>query len=367
MKSGTIDHPKTELFSILLEVPMAQAVGHLEALWHFTAKFAPAGDIGKWPNTIIARRALWTGDPDKFVRALVEAKGPGNRAGWIEENGTHRLIIHDWAQHADKGVHRALARDTAVFADGTWPDLRTLDSRERDEAKRRFTDRFGEPDPGGPGGAPTDDRGSSPRDDAGEPHTSPRGAPADNPGSSPRLPGGCLSQSPARAQPEPAPSQRLAQPAPSPAAPGEPPPAPSAPAPADRSPPLRLAGSDSAPPGNLAGGLAGPSPEQVLKAIGLRDPAKAALVNAGVTAARIREVYAEVMRDETVRKKHPVMAHRLAEELGVTLPKSAGRSNLAPHLDAAAAKLAQPPPRTEAAKIAAHKFDQHRANMGVRT
>lgn len=101
MKRNTPEHWKTELLMEKLNVCLAQAVGHLELLFHLTAKQSPRGDIGKMPNTIIARKCGWQGDPDTFIQALVECK-------WLDENSFYRLLVHDWEDHADDSVKKAL-------------------------------------------------------------------------------------------------------------------------------------------------------------------------------------------------------------------------------------------------------------------
>ena len=49
MKRGTPDHPKVAKLASMIGLPIPWAlpytVGLLEMLWHFTAKFAPRGDI----------------------------------------------------------------------------------------------------------------------------------------------------------------------------------------------------------------------------------------------------------------------------------------------------------------------------------
>jgi hypothetical protein len=112
LKRGTIEHPKTEILADLLGIPLVQAVGHLEALWHFTAKHARRGDLGRWPNKVIAGRCLWLGDPDRFIDAL-------ERAGWVDSDPSHRLLVHDWADHADVAVRKALQRSGETFANQT--------------------------------------------------------------------------------------------------------------------------------------------------------------------------------------------------------------------------------------------------------
>ncbi len=120
MKRGTPEHPKTKMLAALLDVPLAQAVGHLEMLFHWTAKYARAGDIGRWPDEVIAEGCGWQGDPARFIEALLNAKGAGSR-GWIEERPGHRLVVHDWSEHADDCTKKVLDKRGEVFADGTAP------------------------------------------------------------------------------------------------------------------------------------------------------------------------------------------------------------------------------------------------------
>lgn len=125
MKRGTPDHPKTEMLAELLGVCVAQAVGHMEMLWHFAAKHSPAGDIGRWPDSMIAKRAGWNGDPQQFVGALEAAKGAG-RHGWIEKHRSHRLVLHDWHEHAEESVKKWLANHDEKFWNGIKPFARRV-------------------------------------------------------------------------------------------------------------------------------------------------------------------------------------------------------------------------------------------------
>lgn len=72
-------------------------IGLLEALWHLTMRDAVCGDIGRLENLDIAIAMEWDGDPDALIAALVAE-------GWIDEHPMHRLVVHDWAQHAPKFV-----------------------------------------------------------------------------------------------------------------------------------------------------------------------------------------------------------------------------------------------------------------------
>ncbi len=112
MKRGTIEHPKTAALADSLGVELLTAVGLLEALWHFTAKYARLGDVGKFTDQAIADGVHWRGNADDLMRALVSCR-------FVDEDPTHRLLIHDWADHADGSVRKALKRADEGFAEPT--------------------------------------------------------------------------------------------------------------------------------------------------------------------------------------------------------------------------------------------------------
>ena len=99
MKRGTAEHPKTLDLAAALNLPQWGAVGILESLWHFAAKFARRGDIGRRTDAAIARGIDWRDDPEKLIQALVDT-------GWLDRCRCHRLRIHDWHEHADQTVRR---------------------------------------------------------------------------------------------------------------------------------------------------------------------------------------------------------------------------------------------------------------------
>ena len=92
------------------------AVGILELLWHFTAEFAPQGNIGKFSDYAIAKAVGWEKHSGKagvttelwLSSALVTSK-------WLEPHSIHRLIVHDWPDHSDQSVARKLARQKLDF------------------------------------------------------------------------------------------------------------------------------------------------------------------------------------------------------------------------------------------------------------
>ena len=86
------------------EVAKVRAVGHLELLWHLTIDVAKRGDIGKLDDIEIADEIGWDGDAEEIIEILI-------LTGWIDRDERHRLVIHDWHEHAPtfikKNIHRA--------------------------------------------------------------------------------------------------------------------------------------------------------------------------------------------------------------------------------------------------------------------
>jgi hypothetical protein len=91
-----------------LKIPQYAAVGILESLWHLTAKEAPQGDIGKLSNEDIALGLDWRGDPGKLVTSLLSCH-------WLDDSPTHRLVVHDWHEHADEAVKKRMVRNHLSF------------------------------------------------------------------------------------------------------------------------------------------------------------------------------------------------------------------------------------------------------------
>lgn len=103
MKHKTIGHPKLDELKERLGVRRPTAVGYLEMLFHFAAQYTPRGNIGKYSDRRIEAALEWSGKAGALVAALLECN-------WIEEHPEHRLIIHDWAEHADQHTRRRVAR-----------------------------------------------------------------------------------------------------------------------------------------------------------------------------------------------------------------------------------------------------------------
>jgi hypothetical protein len=84
-------------------------VGILESLWHLAARETPRGDIGKLCNADIADAIDWDGDSDALIDALVDS-------GWLDKSETHRLVVHDWHEHATDTTKKFIARNKLTFA-----------------------------------------------------------------------------------------------------------------------------------------------------------------------------------------------------------------------------------------------------------
>lgn len=73
------------------------AVGLLERLWHLAVSSAIRGDVGRFDDEEIAEMIGWHGDSSQLIDVFVEC-------GWLDRCDEHRLIIHDWHDHAPRHV-----------------------------------------------------------------------------------------------------------------------------------------------------------------------------------------------------------------------------------------------------------------------
>ena len=111
VKRGTPRHPKVLKLIQSLNLKgkdTAIVIGHLELLWHFTAEFAPQGDIGRYEDTQIEGALQWYGRRGRLIEALTTS-------GWVDLSREYRLIIHDWHDHADDIVRKKLTRAGLQF------------------------------------------------------------------------------------------------------------------------------------------------------------------------------------------------------------------------------------------------------------
>jgi hypothetical protein len=126
MKRGTIDHPKMRRLVRALGCHPLVAIGLLESLWHWTARYAPIGDIGKYSDEDIADGIGWTGaicadlriDACALLRILCAT-------GWIDADQRYRLLIHDWHQHCDEATKKAAERNKITLISDVLPPVAT--------------------------------------------------------------------------------------------------------------------------------------------------------------------------------------------------------------------------------------------------
>jgi len=109
VKHSTPDSMKFKKLQRLLGCSKRETAGVLELLWIATQNNAKRGDIGKFENLEIAIECDWDGDPDEFVESLVVC-------GWLDRCSTHRLVVHDWSQHAPRYIHAWIKSQNTTFA-----------------------------------------------------------------------------------------------------------------------------------------------------------------------------------------------------------------------------------------------------------
>ena len=95
-------HPKTKKLARRLSTKLPETVGHLHYLWWWALDFADDGDLSRFESADIADAAMWEGDTDEFVEALIYA-------GFIEKTPEGGLLIHDWDDYAGKLIDRRKA------------------------------------------------------------------------------------------------------------------------------------------------------------------------------------------------------------------------------------------------------------------
>jgi hypothetical protein len=85
------------------------AVGILERLWHNTAVGSPRGDIGRFDNEELAEMVGWHKDAEELVAVLTDER-------WLDPHPTHRLLVHDWHEHAPRHVKANVAKVGGFYA-----------------------------------------------------------------------------------------------------------------------------------------------------------------------------------------------------------------------------------------------------------
>jgi hypothetical protein len=145
MKRPTLKHPKTYALMRALKINRREALGLLTLLWDWTGEYAPDGNIGRYPDTIIATACDWPAKdsrrliaalvntgwvdrarPQKRVKARESCAEPRQNGAESSRNGAEssrnvtetcqdpRLLIHDWFHHCEQWAKKRLHRDEKV-------------------------------------------------------------------------------------------------------------------------------------------------------------------------------------------------------------------------------------------------------------
>jgi hypothetical protein len=136
VKRGANDHWKMRELARLLSIPAKYAItcpnGLVARLVETAAQYAPAGDIGKLPDSAIARACGWPeAEAARLVEAFVQSR-------WVDVHDKCRLVIHDWPAHCEDAVHSKLARSHQYFATGVAPKLTGLRKSEVESARTYY-------------------------------------------------------------------------------------------------------------------------------------------------------------------------------------------------------------------------------------
>ena len=110
------DHRKILTLAAALDMPEPHVAGHCLYLWLWSLDNAPEGILPS--RRIVARAAGWTGDPNVFVDAMLDAN-------LLDVNEEGQLLIHDWMDYAGLLIERRERNKLAMRA-----------ARARDKAAR---------------------------------------------------------------------------------------------------------------------------------------------------------------------------------------------------------------------------------------
>jgi hypothetical protein len=110
----------------------------LELLWHFAARYAQQGNVGRYSDARIEAALDWCGKRGSLIDGLVQAR-------WLQRTAKYGLLVHDWHVHADDAVRKYLTRNKLEFltreqdtgkSTGICTDIDRTDSASRPENVR---------------------------------------------------------------------------------------------------------------------------------------------------------------------------------------------------------------------------------------
>ena len=91
-------HPKVRKLARRLDLSDVAIIGHLQCLWWWALDYAPDGSLDRHDNEDVAIGAGYDGNPDDFVKALVDVRV-------IDETDDGREL-HDWMDYAGRLVEK---------------------------------------------------------------------------------------------------------------------------------------------------------------------------------------------------------------------------------------------------------------------
>ncbi len=128
------EHPKIAKLARRLGVPLVQAIGHVTALWCWTLRMAPDGDLRSFDSEDIEVAAMWEGPPGAFVAAAVAVR--------LLDARSNGHVIHDWDDYSGslKAAERKRKERERKQAEGPGAVVYLLWSASREMAKIGFTE-----------------------------------------------------------------------------------------------------------------------------------------------------------------------------------------------------------------------------------
>ena len=133
MKNCCMGHLKTEALVKALGLRKYEAIGILECLFQFAQSSAKEGNIGKYSNLQIALAMGWVdGDVDKGLDDADRLIDALLTCGFLDNDPDHRLIIHDWEEHAPNYVKDNLRKKRSRAKSKSVTDSPVLSESVRD-------------------------------------------------------------------------------------------------------------------------------------------------------------------------------------------------------------------------------------------
>lgn len=127
LHDNVIDHPKTHRIAKELKISRVQVLGHLAALWTWTLRIAPDGDLSQYDEADIEIGAHWEGEPGIFVAALTDRYLDFRDNGfsvhdWFDYAGSLKAALRKKLQRARSLENSSVSRDSPATVAGLSPD-----------------------------------------------------------------------------------------------------------------------------------------------------------------------------------------------------------------------------------------------------